>query len=301
MVLPATGGRSPPVATSLLPNSVDDRALRRVTSTRQATRAQHAACRCRFAAVNGPAVGLGSASWRSPTSCTCPRGPPRRPARGRRPGSPTAADHLAAAPSMLLAKEYAFTGDRISAERAHQWARQPRVRTQDVFDAGARLRTSGRRTAAVRSRIDQARPEHPHGACRAGDDRLRARRRVRVVRHRQAPRLHHPHPRRRALTSSIVTVPTPTNSRPVWGRGQNEPGSDGGGGRDDGGVSTFISLARLPPMNFVTRVRRRGARGRWPRPPGARGPRGAGSRSRTTRGPRRAGSRGGRSPLPRTG
>ena len=113
---------------------------------------------------------------RSPTSCTW---------RSRRTSSdPHVTVGLVAADggpltwplhtSLLLAKEYAFTGDRISAAaRGRDRPRQPRVPRRRGARRRARGRAQDRRAAAAGGRGDEAGAEPARRARRARDDRLR--------------------------------------------------------------------------------------------------------------------------------
>ena len=91
--------------------------------------------------------------------------------------------------SMLLAKEYAFTGDRISAQRAAEIGLANHVVPDDeVLAAGRGHRAQDLEAPAAGGGADEAGDEPARGAGRARDDRLRDDGRERVVRHRRPPR-----------------------------------------------------------------------------------------------------------------
>ena len=87
--------------------------------------------------------------------------------------------------SLLLAKEYAFTGDRITAARAAEIGLANHVCPDGEVLAGrARRRAQDRGAAAAGGRGDEAGAEPARRAGRARHDRLRHGGRDRVVRHR---------------------------------------------------------------------------------------------------------------------
>ena len=137
------------------------------------------------AAVNGPAVGLGCSIVALSDVVFM--------ARSAHLADPHVVVGLVAADggpltwplhtSLLLAKEYAFTGDKITAERAAAIGLVNHVCEDDeVLDAALGVRPPHRHAAAAGRRSDQAGAQPAPRACRAGDDRLRAGRRVRLVR-----------------------------------------------------------------------------------------------------------------------
>ncbi len=144
-----------------------------------------------------------------PTSCTWPSRPTCRTRTSRSASSrPTAARSRGrCTPSLLLAKEYAFTGDRISATRAAEIGLANHVCPDDeVLPAGARGGAQDRRAAPSGGRGDQAGAEPPPGARGAGDDRLRDGLGERVVRHPRAPGERRPVPRRRTVVTTAGAV-----------------------------------------------------------------------------------------------
>ena len=91
--------------------------------------------------------------------------------------------------SLLLAKEYAFTGDRISVARAaRDRPRQPRVRGRRGTTCGDRRRTQDRRAPASGCGGHQAGAEPARRTRSARHDRLRDVRGDPVVRHARATR-----------------------------------------------------------------------------------------------------------------
>ena len=98
--------------------------------------------------------------------------------------------------SLLLAKEYAFTGDRITATRAAEIGLANHVCPDgEVLPAATRRRAQDREAAASGRRGDQARAEPARRAGGARDHRLRDGGRDRVVRHARAARQRRPVPR----------------------------------------------------------------------------------------------------------
>ena len=148
--------------------------------------------------------------------------------------------------SLLLAKEYAFTGDRISAERAAEIGLANHVCPDgEVLDAA--LACAAARSPQLPQQAVEATKRvlnlHVERAVLATID-FALGGRERVVRHRRPPRLHHPHPRRQTLTSSVRSGPDPKRTQFVWGRGQNEPGFRRWRGRGRRGCSRRSSAWR---------------------------------------------------------
>ena len=157
--------------------------------------------RCRIpvvAAVNGPAVGLGCSVIALSDVVYM--------AESAYLADPHVAVGLVAADggplvwplhtSLLLAKEYAFTGDRISAARAAQIGLANHVCPDgEVFSAALAAAHKIADAAAAGRGGDQARPEPARRARGAGHHRLRAGGRDRIVRHARAAREPRPLPR----------------------------------------------------------------------------------------------------------
>ena len=172
---------------NLLDRMVKDRALRRdvIAEGRELVLNM---IRCRVpvvAAVNGPAVGLGCSVIALSDVVYM--------AESAYLSDPHVTVGLVAADggpltwplhtSLLLAKEYAFTGDRISAARARgDRPRESRLPGRRGALRGARRRPQDRVAAAAGRGGDQAGPEPARRAGRAGHHRLRDGGRDRIVR-----------------------------------------------------------------------------------------------------------------------
>ncbi len=192
----------------LLDRMANDRALRRdvIAEGRELVLNM---IRCRVpvvAAVNGPAVGLGCSVIALSDVVYM--------AESAYLSDPHVTVGLVAADggpltwplhtSLLLAKEYAFTGDRITAARAAEIGLANHVCPDgEVLDAAARGRAQDRRAATAGGRSNEAGVEPAPGASRARDHRLRNGSRGGIVRHARAAR------QRRPLPSSWVGVGAP--------------------------------------------------------------------------------------------
>ena len=198
---PARDARSRRAATSICSTAwSNDRALRRdvIAEGRELVLNM---IRCRVpvvAAVNGPAVGLGCSVIALSDVVYM--------AESAYLSDPHVTVGLVAADggpltwplhtSLLLAKEYAFTGDRITATRAAEIGLANHVCPDgEVLVGRARGRAQDRRAAASGRRSDEARAEPARRAGGARHHRLRDGGRDRVVRHARPARERRPFPR----------------------------------------------------------------------------------------------------------
>ena len=190
------------------------------------------------AAVNGPAVGLGcSLVALSDVVYMARERPSRRPPRrGRSRGRRRWADHVAAAHQLAARQGVRVHRRRSPAERAAAIGLINHVCEHDeVFDAALACARRIATLPQLRGGGDEAHDEHPPGAFRAGDDRLRD----------GAASTSRSTPTTSAPTSTARSSRPVGRRRPAAGR----TASVGGGGvRRRGVFSTFISRARLPPM-----------------------------------------------------
>ena len=192
--------RSPPAATSISSTAWRTTARSAATVIAEGRELVLNMIRCRVpvvAAVNGPAVGLGCSVIALSDVVYM--------AESAYLSDPHVTVGLVAADggpltwplhtSLLLAKEYAFTGDRITAARAAEIGLANHVcPDDDVLVGRARGRAQDRQAAASSGRGDQARPQPAPRARGPRDHRLRDGGGDRVVRHAR--------PRARTSTAS---------------------------------------------------------------------------------------------------